>query len=71
MVEILWKRLAGETDWTSVQEVEKISIEIFELAGGRIRGLLCMSGTDGVVRRIDDLDVRCTGQGSHPPATIV
>jgi len=22
--EILWKRLAGETDWTSVQEVEKI-----------------------------------------------
>jgi len=24
LVEILWKRLAKETDWTSVQEVEKI-----------------------------------------------
>jgi len=32
--EILWKRLAGETDWTSVQEVEKISSEIFEFGRG-------------------------------------
>jgi hypothetical protein len=43
--------LSGETDWTSVQEVEKIFTKIFEFGGGLIPGpvvyqALIQSGQD-------------------------